>query len=72
MYEDSTFSTHHLYDSLGINPNLTDENGRGALHVANWFNKATWPIYFLINVAEPEPVPFQVAPAPGFGSGSWV
>jgi hypothetical protein len=27
----------------GIDPNLTDENGRGALHVANWFNKARWP-----------------------------
>jgi hypothetical protein len=26
--------------TLGIDPNLTDENGRGALHVANWFNKA--------------------------------
>jgi hypothetical protein len=30
--------------TLGIDPNLTDENGRGALHVANWFNKARWQI----------------------------
>ncbi len=26
-------------DIPNINPNLCDENGRTALHVANWFNK---------------------------------
>ncbi|XP_023338839.1 POTE ankyrin domain family member H isoform X2 [Eurytemora carolleeae] len=28
-----------LLENPEINPNLTDENGRTALHVANWFNK---------------------------------
>ena len=28
-----------LLENPAINPNLADDNGRTALHVANWFNK---------------------------------
>jgi hypothetical protein len=36
-----------LLDIPNINPNLCDENGRTALHVANWFNKVN--IYYTMN-----------------------
>ena len=45
-YREAITSNHveiwtSLLDHPNIDPNLTDHNGRTALHVANWFNKVS-------------------------------